>query len=269
MSSLYKQYGPTALVTGATSGIGNAFAFQLAAMGFDLIIVSRNEENLEQVSREIKAKHSVNIYFRAIDLSDASQVETMLDSVQDFNIGLVINNAGWGIPGVFQKHLISDSLKELQLNVTTPLSIARHFIDRVTDKRERAGLIFLSSIAGYTGSPYLAGYAAAKAWVLNFGMALGIELKPKGIDVLVVAPGPTKTGMFGIDNLDFEKLPMHWMRPEEVAKEGLRALGKKTIVIPGRINRVMNFISSRIMSKPFAMFMFGKMMRRSMPESIV
>jgi short-subunit dehydrogenase len=269
MSAFYDQYGPYALVTGATSGIGKAFAFELAALGFDLVIVARSQQNLIQVSEELMKKHPVKVHYRANDLSEKSEVDELLQSVQDFNIGLIINNAGWGIPGVFEKHTIEDSMRELQLNVTTPMKISDNFVREFANKRKRSGMIFLSSIAGYTGSPYLAGYAAAKAWVLNFGMAISVELKPKGVDVLVVAPGPTRTGMFGIKNLNFDKLPMHWMQPNEVAKQGLKALGKKNVVIPGKLNRIMNIMSSRIMSKPFAMFMFGKMMKKSMPESIL
>ncbi|MFT7561470.1 MAG: short-subunit dehydrogenase [Flavobacteriales bacterium] len=261
-------YGSWALVTGASSGIGEAFAFQLAEQGYNLILLARNSVRLSSVETKICARYSVEVKIISCDLSDVGAIQlATLKEIFDNDIGLLVNNAGWGQPGVFAKHSLEDCISEVNVNITMPMALTKMFL--AVNPNKKKAVIFLSSIVSYVGSPYLANYSATKSWTLNFGLALSQELKNTNTDALVLAPGPTKTGMFGIKNLDFTKIPMHWMSPNDVASAALKGLGKKNLVIPGVMNRVMRFMMSRIMSRNLAQKMFGTMMKKTMPISIL
>ncbi|WP_158224728.1 SDR family NAD(P)-dependent oxidoreductase [Agaribacterium haliotis] len=266
MSKKNEKYGNWAMVTGASSGIGLAFCKQLAEKGYNLVMVARSVEKMEKEASELMGKYKVDTKVIGVDLSDAKALSPLEHVFTQLNIALLVNNAGWGQPGVFKKHTLDNCLRETQLNINTPLTLTKWFID---NNSERKGLIFLSSIAAYMGSPYLANYSACKAWTLNFGVSLYHELKEEGSDVLVLAPGPTKTGMFGIDNIDFSKIPMHWMKAEDVAKLAIKNLGKKPVTVPGLINKIMKFMMAKIMPRSFAQKMFGSMMKPAMPNSIL
>ena len=259
--------GTWALVTGASSGIGEAFCKHLAKEGYNLILVARTESKLQRLSHSLKHNCAIQTRIILADLSNTSDLKKLKIELASTDIKLLINNAGWGQPGVFSKHPLEACIKETQLNINTPLTLTKWFLDYST-KPNRA-VIFISSIAGYMGSPYLANYSACKAWSLSFGVALHHELKEQGIDTLVVAPGPTKTGMFGIDSVDFNKLPMHWMKPEDVAKTALNNIGKRSVVVPGSLNKTMSFMMGKVFPRSFAQKIFGSMMKPAMPKHIL
>ena len=186
----------------------------------------------------------------------------------DLTVGLLVNNAGAAQPGAFLSTDLESRTRSVTLNVMVPMQLAYHFAAKMS-QHGRGGIIFTGSMAGYTGSPYLANYAATKAYLLQFGQALSVELKPKGVDVLVVSPGATRTEMAEMDGFDQSKVPMPWMDADAVAAEGLRQLGRKSAVIPGFMNRMMSFMATRLMPRQTAMSMFGSMMSRAMDPGLL
>ena len=261
-------YGPWALVTGASSGIGQEFARQLAAAGVNVAVVARRQNRLESLVKELENDYGVQARSIVVDLTSPDFLETIEASVEDIEIGLLINNAGAGAPGGFLKQSLDERTRNVQLNVTAPMQLA-HVFGQKMSQRGRGGIIFVSSLAAYTGSPYLANYAATKAYLLSLGSALNIELKDKGVDVLVLSPGPTRTEMVDTMGSNMDQIRMNWMEAGPVAAAGLKALGKEAAVIPGRMNRIMTFTMTHLLPRRTAMSLFGNMMSKTMDPALL
>lgn len=264
-----EKYGPWALVTGASSGIGAELARQLAAMGLNVAVAARRRERLESLVSEIERQHGVQARAIAIDLTAPDHLEVIEAATNDIEIGLLVNNAGSGVPGAFLKRELTDRTRIVQLNVTTPMQLA-HIFGQKMSRRGRGGIIFVSSTSAFSGTPYMANYAGTKAFLLSLGEALHVELKPQGVDVTVLVPGPTRTEMAETEGTDFSTMPdMMWMDAADVAAAGLNGLGRKRVVVPGGMNKVMRFMMTRLMSRDAASDMFGGMMKKAMDPAIV
>ncbi len=268
MNEFKTKYGPWALVTGASSGIGKEFARQLAANGINVAVAARRQDRLEELAQELENKHHIQTRAIPVDLTAVNYLDIIQSATADIEIGLLINNAGAGAPGAFLRQSLDNYTRVVQLNVTAPMQLTHIFGEQMI-KQGYGGIIFISSIAGYMGSPYMANYAATKAYLLNLGAALHIELKSKGVDVLVVSPGPTRTEMMEMEGTDFSSIPMNWMEAGAVAAAGLQALGQKSTIIPGGMNKVMSFMATRVMSRQTALTMFGNMMAKGMDPAIL
>jgi short-subunit dehydrogenase len=262
------KYGPWALVTGASSGIGQEFARQLASLGINVAVVARRQNRLESLVSDLESEHGVQARAIPVDLTAPDYLEVIKAAVSDIEIGLLVNNAGGGHPGSFLKQSLADRTRVVQLNVTAPMQLAHVFGEKMS-RSGRGGIIFVSSLAAYTGSPFLANYAATKSYQLNLGTALHQELKPKGIDVLVLSPGPTRTEMVDTMGGDMSSIPMSWMDAGPVAAVGLKALGHESAVIPGRLNRLMTFTMTHLLPRNMALSMFGNMMAKTMDPAIL
>ena len=262
MKNFKQKYGSWALVTGASSGIGLEFARQLAAEGINVVLAARRQSRLEALAKDLRQQHQVQTRVIGIDLTDPDFLTKIDEATADLDIGLLVNNAGFAAPGAFLKKPIEDRQRNIQLNINSPMELAYHYGQKMVT-RGRGGIIFVSSTAAYTGSPYLANYAATKAYILQFGKALSVELKPKGVDVLVLSPGATRTEMVdAIEGAQMEKAPMPWMDADAVARAGLRSLGRKPEVIPGFLNNLMMFMMTRLMPTKPALNMFGGIMAK-------
>ncbi len=268
MSKFAQKYGSWAFVTGASSGIGREYALQLAAEGLNIAVLARRKERLEALVREIESKHKVKTRVVVADLTASDALDVIQAATSDIEIGLLVNNAGAGVPGVFLKQDVNSYTQTIQLNVTMPMQLSHHFGEQMR-RRGKGGIIFTASIAGYTGSPYMANYGAAKSYMINFGMALHTELKASGVDVLVVSPGGTRTEMVEMEGTKMSDAPMPWMDADKVAQVGIKNLGKKSAVIPGAINNVMIFMMTRLMPRALTMKIFGKMMSDMMDAEMV
>lgn len=237
--NLVNRYGETALVTGASSGIGRAFARRLAEEGFSLVLVARNEKALNELAAELRAKFNTRVIVIAVDLTDeasAEQIETILRQ-KEATVDLLINNAGFGSQGLFHD---LDGLKEVRmidLNCRAPVALTSKFLPAMI-ARGRGALIFLSSIAGYQPTPWFSTYGATKAFNLMYGEALWAELKNTGIDVLVVSPGYTVTEFQQRNRISFRTTGGK-KTPEEIVDRALRTLGKKPSFIPGIRNGLL------------------------------
>jgi short-subunit dehydrogenase len=241
-----ERYGPAALVTGAGVGIGAEFARQLAARGLDLVLVARRAEKLEQLASELRAGHGVAVRVAPLDLTAEDLPDRLRDAVRDLDVGLVVSNAGRYGFGRFLDASLADELEGLGVNVRAPLVLAHEFARRLA-ARGRGGLVFLSSTAAFQGTPFAAGYGAAKAHTLVLAEALAWELEPFGVDVLAVCPGPVATeGTAGMDTSSF---PIGPMQAAQVVRIALDALGRRSCVVPGLSNALVAALGRRVLPR--------------------
>jgi short-subunit dehydrogenase len=257
MPMFRQKYGPWALITGASSGIGAEFTRQLAEKGLNLILVARRKEKLEDLANELKIQHSIQVKIIPLDLS-RSDFMTSLRSVADsLEIGLLINNAGVDVAGEFLENKLEDELRMLDINCRAPLILAHELGQKMTE-RKRGGIIFLSSMVAYQGTPFRTTYAGTKAYNLLLAEGLGYELKKEGVDVLALSPGFTNTEM--LEGVDFSHTPIKPMPVKPVVASALKALGHESSVVPGGMNQVINFLGKYLFTRSVNTTIFGKIM---------
>lgn len=233
---LRSQYGDWALISGASSGIGLEIASLLAKAGFNLVLISRNADNLLNAKKKILNESDIKIISLALNLSYEKSVSEIIHACKDLNIGLLVLSAGFGTSGLFLDNSIHSELNMLKVNVESVLGLTHYFAQKMT-LQGRGGIIFLSSIVAFQGTPFASNYAASKAYIQSFAEGLAVELKPKGIDVLAAAPGPVKSS-FGLRaNMRMSMA----LSPTEVGLPIIKALGKKTTVFPGRLTKLLMF----------------------------
>jgi len=252
MQSLIDKYGKWALITGASSGIGAEFAMQLAALNFNLVLVARRKDKLENLSAELIAKNNIETLVISLDLSSPDFLETLIPQTNHLDIGLLINNAGFAITGSFLNDQLANQLSLLDVNCKAPLILSHYFGNRMLS-RGSGGIINIASTAAFLPLPYWSNYAASKAYLLSFSEGIWHELKHKGIDVLAVCPGPTQTEFASIAKVNFKG-----MTANDVVNYALKNIGKKSSTIVGFANQfstfLLRFFSRNLMIKFGAIF---------------
>jgi len=222
----------TTLITGASSGIGEAFARKLAARGNDLLLVARSEDKLIALCNVLGRNHNIRAQYFPLDLSQPDAAGRLLAETQKRNLEIqfLINNAGFGSMGDFAGLDLERELNMIDLNVRSLVELTHRFL---TPMRERkAGTIInVASTAGFQPVPFMATYAATKAFVLSFSEALWEENRAYGIQIMALCPGVTETGFFEASRM--KRPPARtWQTPEQVVDVALRALkrGKASVV---------------------------------------
>jgi short-subunit dehydrogenase len=227
----------TTLITGASSGIGAAFARKLAALGRNVFLVARSEDKLIAVCNELGRLTSIRAQYLAVDLRQPDGRLQLFEETQSrgLEIDTLINNAGFGSMGDFTKLDPQLELEMLELNITAVVDLTHRFLGPMRE-RGRGTIINVASTAGFQPVPYMATYAATKAFVLSFSEALWDENRLHGIHVMALCPGVTETNFFEASGID--RPPMRTVQaPEEVVETALRALPrKKSLVISGWAN---------------------------------
>ena len=239
------RYGPVALVTGASSGIGKSFAEQLAAIGMNLVLAARRVERMESLAAHLSAAHGVVVKVCAIDLAENDAAEQLADAAGSLDIGLLVSNAGFGLKGEHGANDPRAMTEMLMVNCHASMQLAHRFIPRLR-KRGKGGIILTSSVEGLIGCPYSAAYSASKAFVKSLGEALWGELAPEGIDVLTICPGATDTEALGRHGIDPATLP-NLMSPDAVAKLALENLNRGPVLVTSEHYRAM---FERLLSMP-------------------
>lgn len=222
------RYGPWALITGASDGIGRAMAERLAATGLNVVLAARREPELQALAQRIEHAHAVQTRVVAVDLSDPAGVAALATHTAGLDIGLAVLAAGFGSAGPFVQSVLADELAMIAVNVTAVTELTHVLSGRMVN-RGAGGIVLFGSILGWQGVAGQANYAATKAYVQSFAEALHRELKPVGVDVLSVAPGPVHTGFADRAGLTMTSAAT----PEVVATAALKALGHRTTVVPG------------------------------------
>ena len=253
-----KRFGPWALVTGASSGIGKEFAQQIAASGINIVLVARREDLLKGVGVEFSKRYGVEHRVVVLDVSREDFIRQLASATDDLDIGLVVSNAGTGNPGEFLK-LDRQLLEEtLRLNTMSHLDIAHYFGGKLAERR-RGGLILVGAMGAENGIPCMANDGGAKAYVHSLGEALHYEFKPLGVYVTVLAAGVTNTAVLEKFALDPKTMPMKPMSVEQCVSEGLSGLVKnRSRIVPGRLNRILNALVPASLARKMLADLLGK-----------
>lgn len=230
------RYGPWALVTGASDGIGRSFARALAKRGLNVVLVARTRDRLESLAGELSRAHSIRCEVVAVDLTAAKGLTSLLDATSGLDIGLVVCAAGFGTAGRFIDGELDDELDMLQLNCGATTTLSWHFGRRLA-ARGRGGLVLLSSIVAFQGVARSAHYAATKAYVQSLAEGLRQEWREFGIDVLAVAPGPVETGFAARAQLHMTRAES----PDVVAEQSLNALPRGGTLRPGLLGKLLGY----------------------------
>ena len=253
-----RRFGPWALVTGASSGIGKEFARQIAASGINIVLVARREDLLKEAGVEFSKRYGVEHRVVVLDVSQEDFIRQLASATDDLDIGLVVSNAGTGNPGEFLK-LDRQLLEEtLRLNTMSHLDIAHYFGGKLAERR-RGGLILVGAMGAENGIPCIANDGAAKAYVHSLGEALHYEFKPLGVYVTVLATGFTITPVLEKLGFDPKTMPMKPMSVEQCVSEALDGLSKnRSKVVPGRVNRILNFLVPASLARKMEADLLGK-----------
>ena len=233
----------TALITGASSGIGLELARIHARQGDNLVLVARNKKKLDELKSEIEAKHKIRVYLIAKDLSIKDAALEIFHEIKKsgLEIDYLINNAGFGHLGAFAENPWEKEEQMIQLNITALTHFTKLFLPGMI-ARGSGKIMNVGSVASFMPGPFMAVYYATKAFVLSFSEAINNEVRDKGVTVTALCPGPTESGfqdaaeMRGIKLVEKFKMPSS----REVAEYGYKAMMKgKTVAIHGVMNRMM------------------------------
>jgi short-subunit dehydrogenase len=234
----------TALITGASSGIGLELARLFAADRSNLILVARNEGKLQQLAAELRQQYGVAVSVLGKDLADPTAVEAIFEELtaQGITVDVVVNNAGFGLVGAVAELPLQRQLDMVQVNVAALTHLSRLFLPGMIERR-RGGILNVGSTAGFQPGPRMAVYYASKAYVLSFTEALAEELVGTDVKITCLAPGPTVTGFAAASGMD--KTLLFRLRPMDaktVARQGYRGFRRgKVIVVPGLANKLLAF----------------------------
>lgn len=228
------RYGPWAVVTGASDGIGRAMALELGRRGFGLVLAARRRDRLEALSDEIGALSGIVPAIVAGDLSTPDGMAALFDACAPLDIGLVVCAAGFGTSGRFAAADPETERAMVRLNCESLVLTTHHFAGRLS-RRGRGGIVLMSSLVAFQGVPRAAHYAATKAYVQTFAEGIRRELAPAGVDVIASAPGPVTSGFAARADMTMGRAET----PDVVARETLAALGRRTTVRPGLLAKLL------------------------------
>jgi short-subunit dehydrogenase len=242
--SLRERYGEWALVTGASSGLGSEFARALAREGVSVVLTARREERLRELASELEKAHQVSTRVVAADLADPSAAEQLTEAVRDLEIAILVNNAGFGYAGGFDKQEPERLREMVQLNCLAPVMLSAGLLPGML-ARGCGAVVITGSAAGRQPLPLHGVYSATKAFDLLFGESLAVELRSQGVDVLVLEPGSTQT--------EFQEVAgeiTHNGEPaDRVVLLALEALGQQPVVISGWFNWIRASVASRLLPR--------------------
>lgn len=263
------RFGPWAVVTGASSGIGAAFARELAAQGLNIVAVGRREHLLTELALDLQRSHGVETRIAPVDLAAEDFLEELRPVTDPLDVGLLVSAAGADSMGALLKVDEQALLSMLQLNTTAHLRLAHHFGGRLV-ARGRGGILLVGSMAGMQGTPLGGNYSGAKAYIHNLGQALNHELRGTGVHVSVTVPGATATpGLLERPDIDLSRMPGRPMSPEAVVRIGLKALAKnKALVVTGVPNKVLDVVGRRLLSRRTMRNLLGVAMNRWAPARL-
>lgn len=229
-----ERYGPWALITGASDGIGRATARHVAAAGMNVVLVARREPALRALADELERSHHVRTRVVPVDLSRSGAAAEVADACLDLDVGLVVLAAGFGVAGPFLETPTSTAVEMVDVNVTA-VTVLAHLMGARLAARGRGGIVLFGSILGWQGVPGQATYAATKAYVQTLAEGLHGELKRHGVDIMSAAPGPVHSGFAARAGMTMGSATA----PDVVAAGALRALGRGVTAVPGVQSRLL------------------------------
>ncbi|MCZ6783943.1 MAG: SDR family oxidoreductase [Proteobacteria bacterium] len=260
---LLERYGEWGLVTGASAGIGAEFARALARDGMSLVLVARREERLRELADQIEKEHSVATRVVAVDLAEADGADRVAEAVADLEISVLVNNAGFGYAGRFDKLELDRLRAQVQLNCLAPTVLTHRLLPGMRE-RGRGAVIFTGSVAGRQPLPLHGVYSASKAFALFLGEALWVELRGEGIDVLVLEPGSTET--------EFQAVAGEITHPGESAADvvdvAIDTLGHQPSVVSGWWNWLRANLVTRLLPRDLVASVAKDVIERQTPDAM-
>jgi short-subunit dehydrogenase len=230
-----------ALVTGASSGIGEALARRIARDGRHIVLVARRGDRLETLARELKDAHGVTAHVIIEDLVRPGAARELVEEVErrGLTVDWLVNNAGFGTSGRFDRLPVDGELDEIRLNVEVLVELTGRCLPAMVARK--AGVVMnIASVAAFTPGPFMSTYSATKAFVLTFTEGIAAELRGTGVQVLCVCPGFTRTEFQRKAEVDVSGIPSFaWMSAEQVADQAVRAVGRGPVLVNGAMNNLM------------------------------
>jgi uncharacterized protein len=239
------RYGPWALVAGASEGIGVAFARALAGRGMNLVLIARRKALLDAHAEELRGQYGIEVRCLDFDLGTPDLAARLSSAVADLDVGLAVYNAAYSPVGDFATVDLAALRHVVDVNVCGPLTLVRALVEPMIARR-RGAFVLMSSLAGNQGTPKIAAYAASKAFNTVLAEGLWHELKGKGVDVIVCCAGAVRTPGYAAT---VGKDAFGTLDAEVVVEQTLRALGRGPRVIPGVVNRIANWVMSRLLPR--------------------
>jgi len=259
MSAFRERYGPWALVAGASLGLGEAFARQLAGRGLNLLLIARGQAALDQLASELRADHGIEVRTLAADLARPDLATVVGDLAAGLEVGLLVYNAAYSVIGPFIDHPVEDHLRVIDVNCRGPLVLA-HLLGRAMAGRKRGGIVLMTSLAGSQGGPWIASYAASKAFNLILAEALWDELAASGVHVIACRAGATRTPGYQASKPRPSRVPL--LDPGRVAEKTLAALARGPSFVPGAFYRFSAFVMGRLLPRRMAIRIMGRATRK-------
>jgi short-subunit dehydrogenase len=254
-------YGRWAVVAGASEGLGEAYAEELASRGLDLVLVARRSELLQSLASSLSTKYAVETKIIVQDLSAPDAAEQIVRNITELEIGLLIYNAAFSAIGPFLDRSLDDHLKEIHTNAFTPLKLIYLLAQQMLE-RNRGGIVLMSSLSAFQGSAYISTYSATKVFNIVLAEGLWEEWRQHGVDVLVCVSGAVKTPNYvASEPASTGGLGDMTMTPDQVVREALDSLGKRAYVIPGRVNRLASFVMRHLLPRKAAVQFMGRVLR--------
>jgi len=255
-SKFLKKYGTWAVVTGANDGLGKQFAMQLAEIGFNLVLVARRKNLLDDLSERLNATYKVDCISIDLDLSANDAVASLYEKTSHLDIGLIVAAAGFGTSANLIEADIKVEKQLIDLNCRCLMEMS-HVYGKKFTVQKKGGMILISSLLGFHGAFGTANYAASKAYVQALGEGLYFELRKHNVDVLTVAPGPINTGFAEAAGMNF----MLALKPEEVAKESLASLGRQITLLPGFLTKFLYLSLFILLFRNLKVMVMGMVMK--------
>ena len=252
----------TALITGASGGIGRELAILHAKAGGDLILVARSTQKLRELKTELEVTYGIKAHVMPADLSVSTQVVTLMEQIkeQDLQVDVLINNAGFGLLGEFSQRSLDDQLNMIDLNVRALTQLTHLCLPQMI-ARGSGQILQVSSSASFLPGPMMAVYYATKAYVTSFSLAIAEEVKEKGITVTTLCPGPVATNFFKTAGLQAQSVQQAANSPRKVAEAGYRAMLSGDLEVIDRlplklgIKAIVPFIPTSVILKASHRFM--------------
>jgi len=253
------RFGPWAIITGASSGIGKEFARQLAAGGLNLVLVARRLALLEDVGKHLANEFGIQYITIEADLAVEASIEKITNATFDLDIGLLISNAGTGRPGRFLSFEEKELKYILQLNAASHLSLTHCFGKRMAIRR-KGGVLLTGAMGATDGVPYMANEAGTKGYIQSLGKSLHTEFKESGLNITVLVTSPTETPVLGLLGFNKDNIPMKPISTQQCVREALAALSANRIsILPGLQYRIMNAVIPGSVSRG----MTGKIIKKN------
>lgn len=254
-----ERYGPWALIAGASVGLGEAFARQLAGHGINLVLVARRQDALDHLAAGLRSAHGIDVRTLAADLARTDLKTLVEEFTAGLEVGLLVYNAAYSAIGPFLEHPLEDHLRVLDVNCRGPVVLC-HLFGGPMVRRQRGGIVLMTSTAGSQGGPWISSYAASKAFNLLLAEALWDELAASGVDVVACRAGATRTPGYEASKPHPSRIPL--LEPADVAAKTIAALGHGPSIVPGVFYRFSAFVMDRLFPRRAAIRIMGRATRK-------